>query len=170
MDIKEYRFLLISLFAIFCIVLLAFFLTKEPVEEVSLPEEGLPSGQEVVIVENLKSGSVGEVMVQNGQSDKTEPLVSPTMPPVISSTVGTIIEVGEDGLVISGNGSNFADGVSRDITAIFTANTLTFTKERIRLQGEQGLNYLKAGIKVLIGGQENIRGKDEFKVKTVNVI
>jgi len=93
------------------------------------------------------------------------------MPPDIFSTAGTIIEKKTDFLIIIGEGTNFADGVSRNLTCIFTDETLTFGDGQVKsYQGKEGLKYLREGMKILVDSDENIRGKIEFKVKTVNIL
>ena len=63
------------------------------------------------------------------------------------------------------------DGIPRDLTIIFTNTTLTFEKDHlVSYLGFEGLKHLKPGMKILVDSQENIRGKTEFKVKTINIL
>jgi len=74
-------------------------------------------------------------------------------------------------LIVEGDGFNFADQKPRELTIIFTDSTITFEKNReIKYQGLTGLKHLKEGMKILISGDENIRGKTEFKVRTINIL
>ena len=122
-----------------------------------------PEEQKVLTPEELGAGDVGET----GDT----PLITPTMPPAIFSTAGIITEVKSDRLIIRGEGTNFADNVPRIITAFFTDITITFnTNQSINWQGMDGLNQLQEGMRILIGSPENIRGKTEFRVKTINIL
>lgn len=125
--------------------------------------------------EILKPGAVGEIKTAgNGASGQNEPMPSSNvqLPPVIFNTAGTIAEVKKDRLTVNGEGTNFADGKPRLLNVIYTSETLTFVSQNQKTKyiGLEGLKYLKTGDKVLIGGEENIRGKIEFKARTINVL
>jgi len=91
------------------------------------------------------------------------------LPLFIFSTTGQVKEIEEDRVIVLGSGSNFADQKPRILNLLFTENTLLF-KEGKKYQGFEGLKYLETGMKILIEGAENIRGKTQFKVKTINVL
>jgi len=143
---------------------------------VSLPETIPPKIGEkpspvIETSELLKPGKVGEIMVKEEETGQEKPLVIPTLPMAIFSTTGVIQEVKADRLIVEGDGFNFADQKPRELTIIFTDSTITFEKNReIKYQGLTGLKHLKEGMKILISGDENIRGKTEFKVRTINIL
>jgi hypothetical protein len=117
------------------------------------------------------ASEVGEVMVEEEDTDIKKPLVTPTMPAKILNAVGTVIEVLPDKIIVQGNGSNFADALPRKLTAIYTEKTVTFTKNYLsNYKGFEGLQYLELGVEVLLDSTENIRGKTKFKVRTVNIL
>jgi len=141
------------------ILVIASYFTYKP-EEISRPPASPPPSP---IEEILKSGKVGEEKV-------SETLVI-KLPPVIFSTSGTIKEIRSDRLIIQGEGNNFSDQIPRELTVISTPTTLTFLAgQKIKYQGLDGLKYLKEGMEILIEGEENIRGKTEFKARTINIL
>jgi hypothetical protein len=120
---------------------------------------------------NMEAGPIGEVMVKEEKSGQEAPLVSPTMPPAIFSVSGTITKIESDRIILRGSGTNFADGVPRSLTAVLTPDTLTFvTNQAFYWRGFSGLKQLQPGMKILIDSQENIRGKTEFEIKTINIL
>lgn len=163
---KKYRFLFIILIVIIMGIGVIYFLRRVKEEEssrVPLSEEATTS--------LFEAGEIGEVKIKDEATGEEKPLVTPVMPPVIFSTAGTIIEKKTGSLIITGEGTNFADGASRNLTCIFTDETLIFGKNQLEYyQGKEGLNYLKKGMEILVNSDENIRGKIEFKVKTVNIL
>jgi hypothetical protein len=166
--IKKYRLLFIILIVIIMgigVIRLLKQIREEKSSEVTLFEEAITSSAE------SEAGEIGEVKIKDKVTGEEKPLVTPVMPPVIFSTAGTIIEKKTGSLIITGEGTNFADGVSRNLTCIFTDETLTFEKNQLQYhQGKEGLKYLKEGMKILVDSDENIRGKVEFEVKTINVL
>ena len=167
--IKKYRLLFIILgLAIIGICLIYFFwqVKKEESGEIPLSEEGA-----ITSPAESGAGEIGEVKVKDEATGEERPLVTSIMPPAIFSTAGTIIEKKTDSLIIAGEGTNFADNVSRNLTCIFTNETLTFGKNQLEYyQGKEGLKHLKEGTKILVDSDENIRGKIEFEVKTINIL
>ena len=117
-----------------------------------------------------EAGWVGEVTIKNESSGAQKPLVTPIMPSVIFSTAGKIIKVKTGSLLIKGDGSSFVDGIPRYLKCIFTDDTLTFTKDWLKYKGKDGLSALQQGMNVLIESADNIRGKTEFTIKTVNIL
>lgn len=115
-------------------------------------------------------GSVGEVAVKDEKSGEEKPLLTPVLPFFISSTVGKIVTIASDSLVVSGDGNNFADNQPRQLKCFFTDQTITFSKTQSRYVGREGVAILKVGQRILIEGDGNIRGKDEFEVKTINIL
>jgi len=166
--LKKYSVLFIILGIIIIGICLIYFLGqlgKEDLTKVPLSEEMITSPTK------FEAGEIGEVKTKDGETGEEKPLVTPIMPPAIFSTAGTIIEKKDNSLIITGEGTNFADGVSRNLTCIFINETLTFEKGQLKYyQGEDGLNHLEKGMKILVDSDENIRGKIEFKVKTVNIL
>lgn len=167
--IKKYRLLFIILgLAIIGICLIYFFwqIGKEKPDKTPLSDE-----EAITSPAESEAGEIGEVKVKDKVTGEEKPLVTPVMPPSIFSTAGTIIEKKADSLIITGEGTNFADGVSRNLTCIFTDETLTFGENQLEYyQGREGLKYLEEGMKILVDSDENIRGKIEFEVKTVNIL
>jgi hypothetical protein len=136
-------------------------LKKVPLKIVEKPEE---------IAESLKPGKVGEIKVK-GETGQETPLITPTLPLSIFSTTGVILEVKNDRVIVKGDGFNFADQKPRELTIIFTNSTLVFSKgQKMQYEGLAGLKYLKSGMEILIGSDENIRGKTEFRAKTINIL
>jgi len=141
---------------------------------VSLPKPTPPKIEEKPplveeIPEALKPGEVGEIKVKE-ETGEEKPLVTPTLPLTIFSTTGVISEVKDDRLIVKGDGFSFADQKPRELIVIFTDSTITFEEEqKTKYQGLAGLRYLRTGIGILIGSEENIRGKTEFKAKTINI-
>lgn len=121
--------------------------------------------------EAMEAGEVGEVVVKDEQTGEEKPKVDIFTPAVIFDTLGNILEVREDYLIVRGSGSNFADRTSRDLKVIFTEYTVTFTKKQLsKYTGKEGLLYLKPGMKIAIESTENIRGKAEFPANTINIV
>lgn len=123
--------------------------------------------------EIFKAGIVGEIK----KSDNTENTIvsgqGVQAPPILFNTTGIISEIKSDRLIVKGDGTNFADGVARDLNAVFTEQTIVYIRESqnvIKYDGLEGLKHLNAGNNISIGGDENLRGKTEFKVKTINIL
>ena len=121
---------------------------------------------------SLESGNVGEVKPANSGESTETPAQDDKIPPVIFNATGIISDIKSDRLIVKGDGSNFADNISRDLMAVLIPETVTFisSDQKISYQGFEGLKYLKIGDKVLLNGAENIRGKTTFKVGTINLI
>ena len=135
-------------------------------EEATTIESTLP-----LLLEQVGAGQVGEVLIEDEATGEEAPLIEPEMPLIIPSTTGTILEIGNDSIIIMGSGSNFADRISRKLNCLFAEKTYTFFKGQTKYyQGLEGLNYLKQGMEIAVNGNGNIRGKTEFEVKTINVL
>jgi hypothetical protein len=118
------------------------------------------------ISEPYKPGEIGEIPEEKIEKEKISPL-----PQIIFDTTGVISQVKSDRLIVQGSGSNFADQKQRELTIIFTNSTITFEKgQKVEYQGLDGLAHLKEGMEILIQGEENIRGKTEFKARTINIL
>lgn len=113
------------------------------------------------IPEALKPGEVGEV--KEGEKPQIE------LPPVIFNASGTIKEILKDRLIILGDGLNFSDKKPRELTVIFTEETLAFDGQKT-YKGLTGLQYLKISDSISLQAPENIRGKTQFLVDYVNKI
>lgn len=123
--------------------------------------------------EILKVGTVGEAKEASIGEGSDMSVQDVQIPSVVFNTTGTILEIQSNRLIVKGDGTNFADSVIRDLNAVFTSQTITFITENqgiVEYRGLEGLKYLKIGNNILIEGSENLRGKTEFKVKTINVI
>lgn len=138
-------------------------------KERSQKETQLP--EKTVVRDNMETGSVGEVMAKEEKTGQEAPLVSPLMPPTIFSTAGKVTKIESDRVVISSNGTHFADGVPREVAAVFSTETFTFVSgQAFKWQGLAGLKQLQPGMEILVDSSENIRGKVEFKAKTINIL
>ncbi len=167
---QHYLFIIIILVIVVLILTNYIFALKKEIASLSqeLFQELSP---EIIKPEDFEAGKVGEVMVKDEKTGQETSLVSPIMPLVISNTVGTIIEVKTDKIIVRGQGTNFADGIPRTLTVSFTNETVTFDKtSTFRRTGKAGLKLLKPGMFILIGSSENIRGKTEFKAKTIKIL
>ncbi len=169
---RKILFLIIILIVIAAISLV-YFLGLRGEEKVSQPvsEEEKKTEEPPALSPEQKAGEIGEVKVKDEETGEERPLVTPTLPPAIFSTAGKILEIKSDSIIVAGDGSSFADGVPRNLTCRFTDETLVFSKDRTqRYLGKEGLKYLKEGMKILVDSDENIRGKIEFKVKTIIIL
>lgn len=113
------------------------------------------------VAEPFKPGEIGE------PKEDEEPVVN--LPQNISNTIGTIKEIKSDKLIILGNGSNFSDQKPREITLIVIDITSIYDGQK-SYEGSEGLKYLKVGDSVSIQAPENIRGKIQFIVNSINKI
>ena len=138
------------------------FWQKNKNNQVNVSNEVLLEDQ---IIENLDSGEIGEI-------EKTEipqGVEIPELPPAVFNTTGTITEIKTDRLIVQGSGSNFTDQRPRELTLIFTDETITFELgQKVQYQGFEGFKHLKTGESVNISSPENIRGKTQFKVDYIN--
>lgn len=117
--------------------------------------------QPASIISPLKPGEIGE--------PKTGETPTANLPKFIFNTTGTVKEIQKDKLVVLGSGSNFSDKEKRELTLIFTEGTVTFESgQKIKYQGLEGLKHLKIDEKISISSFENIRGKTQFIVNTIN--
>ncbi|MDD5145467.1 MAG: hypothetical protein PHF44_01270 [Candidatus Pacebacteria bacterium] len=158
-----YILILIILFAVFS--LLAYFLGYNKAKRIYQSVEGSRANPA-----DFGAGSEGEITVKDEKTGKESYLISPTMPSIITSTSGKISEVNQDRIVLRSDGYSFADGLPRNITAVFTADTITFNKNQsVHWTGNSGLKQLKPGMNILVEGSGNIRGKIEFEAKTINM-
>ena len=166
--LKKYRALFVILGIIIIGACLVYCLIKVEKEK---KNEELPSVKEIILPAESEAGKIGEVKIKDETTGEEKSLVTSIMPPAIFSTAGDILEKKDNSLIIIAEGTNFADGISRNLTCVFTDETLTFKKNQSEyLQGTKGLSYLKEGMKILVDSDENIRGKIEFKVKTINIL
>lgn len=177
-EAKKYYLLVIVLIGVLVIASLIYFLEQSWEKEVpeaplvEEPREEEPR-EEVLFpaLEEVGAGEIGEVTIKEDETGEEKPLITPIMPPVIFSTTGKITAVETDSLMMAGDGTNFADGAPRELKCIFTDKTLTFTKNQVKYyKGREGLKILEKGMTILIAGDENIRGKTEFTVKTINIL
>ncbi|MCK4781558.1 hypothetical protein KAS79_01365 [Candidatus Parcubacteria bacterium] len=166
--VKKYLLPLVIIVLVIFVLLLMNHISVLNKEIASLYQKSLP---ETIKPQESGAGNVGEIMVEDEETGEQAPLVSPIMPPEIFSTTGIIIEVKTDRVIIKGKGTNFADGKARVLTVVFTNETITFDKtSTFRQTGAIGLKQLESAMEVLIGSSENIRGKTEFKAKTLKIL
>ena len=169
----KYRLLIYVIVVFVCAGLLVCFFRSEPAGEVpaksQLPIQQRPAGA-IAAEEKLAAGEVGEITVRDKQTDQVKPLATPEMPIRITSASGRIVSIGENSLLVMGQGNNFADGLARELTCVFTDKTITVSRDKILYKGLSGLGALQEGLEVLVGADENIRGKTEFEVKTIKVL
>ena len=118
------------------------------------------------IAEPYKPGEVGEIPEEKIKEEEI-----PSLPQIIFNTTGVISQIKSDRVIVQGSGSNFVDRKQRELTIIFTDSTITFEKgQKMEYQGLDGLSHLQEGMEILIEGEENIRGKIEFQVRTINIL
>jgi len=118
------------------------------------------------IAEPYKPGEIGEIPEEKIKEEEI-----PSLPQIIFNTTGVISQIKSDRLIVQGSGSNFVDQKQRELIIIFTDSTITFEKgQKIEYQGLDGLLHLQEGMEILIEGEENIRGKTEFKARTINIL
>jgi len=112
----------------------------------------------------LESGTIGETEIDKFRDNP--------LPPIIFNTSGVIVEIKSDQIIIVGNGSNFNDEIPRELSIIFSNDTIVFVSgdQKIKYEGLGGLQNLKVGDEILVSGKENIRGKTEFKGGTIKVL
>ncbi|MCX6758959.1 MAG: hypothetical protein NT012_00075 [Candidatus Nealsonbacteria bacterium] len=155
--------IVIAVILIFISIIIYAFWQKDKIAQVEVPAEVPVEVQ--TIEEILAPGEIGEIE----KTEIPEGVQIPELPPVILNTEGTIIEIKTDRLIVQGSGSNFTDQKPRELTLIFTDETITFeTGQKAQYQGMEGLKHLKIGEKVNISSPENIRGKTQFKVDYIN--
>ncbi|PIS39722.1 MAG: hypothetical protein COT33_00360 [Candidatus Nealsonbacteria bacterium CG08_land_8_20_14_0_20_38_20] len=124
----------------------------------SLPSPGISGSEE------FGAGKIGEV-------ETPEETLTVQLPQMISNTEGAILEIKEDRLIVQGSGSNFTDQKPRELTLLFTLETITFEPgQKIKYQGLEGLKHFKKGDKISISSPENIRGKTQIKVDYINKV
>lgn len=127
------------------------------------PPEALP--------EEMLAGEVGEVLAMNPETGQQEPLIGPSMPLVISTTGGEVIEVKLDKLIIAGSGSSFADNQPREITCLLNQATIIIDENGQHYGAlDKGQVLLQPGAEVAVSGDENIRGKTEFKAQSITIL
>lgn len=156
------------LITIFVIILMIFavgvfyFSYQQPSEILNNSDE-----EQVDIVDTqLIAGDIGEVVGEDGM-----PIVKPTMPASIFSTVGKISKINGDKLIVFGVGTNFVDGKSRDLTVTFLETTITLVQTPVAYyKGKDGMDKLYIGANILLMSRENIRGKTEFSLTAVKVL
>ena len=142
-----------------CIILLW---QKIKISQVNVSNEVPAEGQNI---DDLASGEVGEIK----KTEVPEEVEIPELPPVIFNTAGVITEIKTDRLIVQGSGSNFTDQKARELTLIFTDETITFELgQKVQYQGFEGFKHLKTGESINISSPENIRGKNQFKVDYIN--
>lgn len=174
-SIKKYSLFINLIFLIIIIVLVSvcYSLSSEYKKASQLVKElSKPTPTPVAKTsEEMGAGEIGEVVVKDEKTGEEKPLIDTFTPPVIFDTLGDILEVKEDYLVVKGSGANFADKAQRDLKVIFTGYTTTFTKNQLsQYKGKEGLLHLAPGMKISIESDENIRGKTEFRANTINII
>jgi hypothetical protein len=121
----------------------------------------LPKAEEVA--DPLKAGQIGEP--KEGEIPEVQ------LPGMIFNTIGTILEVKEDRIIIMGDGLNFSDQKPRVLTVLFAQETLTMNLgSQDKYQGLSGFNYLKPGTEIIVESLENIRGKTEFLAGYIHIL
>jgi len=152
--------IVVAVILIFGGILIYALLQKGKIPQVEVP---LPTPTPQTIEGILEPGTIGEI----GKTPEGSPAIE--LPPVIFNTTGIITEVKKDRLMVQGDGLNFTDGISRELTLIFTDSTITFEPgQKVRYQGLDGLKHFKKGEKISISSPENIRGKTQFIVDYIN--
>ena len=135
---------------------ISFFVTSPKPTPAKIEEESIPFAEEA-----LQPGEIGELKeVEKPENE---------LPTFIFNTSGVIKEINKDKIIVLGNGSDFSDKKPRELTLIFDESTITFESgQKIRYQGLEGLKHLEIGESISVSSSENIRGKTEFIVNTIN--
>ena len=170
---NKYCILLFIVIGIIVVLLLTFYYLGKKEEEKSTQTQQVKEETIKPAPSNNITTSTSPIELTPGLTGepKEKPFSTSSLPLVIFNTTGKIIEVRPDSLIVLGDGSNFADGKPRNLTCIFTDDTLTFNKDQSKsYKGKEGLKYLKKGMEILIDSEENIRGKTKFPVRTINIL
>ena len=169
---KREKIIVLILIAVIGFSIITFsYLLNLAKKEVPPPISG--EGPEIISPQQLEleAGEVGEILVKDEKTGEEGPLISSIFPPIIFNTTGIIEEIKEDRLIVKGSGTNFADGLPRTLIVIFISETFTINKgKNLQWKGFSGLKQLKPEMEILIDGLENIRGKTEFKTRTINIL
>jgi hypothetical protein len=165
---KNVILIILLLLHIFSFVISVFFLyrfldiNKKANTPLINEEKSLLPGE---VPEEFKAGNTGEI--PEAEIKEKGLLLVPQM---IVNTRGTVLSVQSDRLTIEGEGSSFTDQQPRTITVIFTDSTTTNDPaQKTFYMGLKGLKFIQTGMKISIGGAENIKGKTEFKADIVNI-
>ena len=119
MELNQKQYFLVGFLAILALALVLYFTSRSP-NQPEGPAEVIKEESASTTPVELLPGEVGEVLVENTETGEEERFTSPTMPQVISSTVGYVIEATDSYLIIQGNGSNFADNQPRQLKCFFS--------------------------------------------------
>jgi hypothetical protein len=130
-------------------------------------EEKKGAEEENVLIhspEEMGAGTIGEVKIKDEELGEEKPIVSGETPAQIYTTDGNIQEVKENGIIVWGSGTNFADKTSRDLTVLVSEETIIYGQGVPfgGVKGLEGLKYLKRGDYIVVDGESNIRGKTTF--------
>lgn len=169
MALSQKQYFLVGFLAVLVLALVLYFTSRSP-NQPQGPAEKIEEESASTTPVELLPGEVGEVLVENPDTGQEEPLTSPVMPQIISSTVGKVIEATDSYLLIQGNGSNFADFQPRELKCFFADNLIIADKDKKPYQMPTGLSLLQPGREVLVSGAENLRGKTEFQIKAVMIL
>jgi hypothetical protein len=151
--------IVIALFLTLTIIGLIFLWLQIKIE--LLKEEQARKEQLLIASGPLIKGEIGEPELEEA------PVTN--LPSLVFNTTGFVQGILSDRLIALGSGSNFSDQQTRTLILIFTEDTVTFEPgQKIKYRGFEGLNHFETGDKISISSSENIRGKAEFTVNTIN--
>lgn len=171
---KKETIIIVIVALVLAILLILFYSFLNTPEEDNNPptgntQEEEPTEENPATTPEQEAGDVGEVTVKNNDTGEEEPVVNRETPSEIFNTIGEIVTKGDNYIVIKSS-NNFADQKEREVTCRFTSKTKVFNSDQSEsYSGNDGLDHLSVGMKVLISSSENIRGKTEFNVKTINI-
>jgi len=141
----------------FSLLFFQFFVTKREGGGQQLPPPGSPEKASPLSPKEVSKSKLSEI------ERPTRPPELP-LPQVVFNTQGKVAQIGQDFILVDGNGSNFEDQKPRILKVKITQETKINEKGYTKTyQGFEGLKYLKIGDEILIEAQENIREKTEFE-------
>lgn len=154
-EFKKNNFFVIILVSLFVLIAIIFVLIAYNKKN-SVQSQKVEAVSEVGLIKNsLDEGDVGKVVSTESEMFEN----------VITETYGVIQRIERDRVIVLGSGSNFEDGVEREITLLFVKETKVDDIETgFRHKGIEGLEYLEEGMVIDIVGVGNIKGKVEFEV------
>jgi len=123
-----------------------------------IPEESMEVGEIGVLEEGKSIEEVNPAAIES----PVRPINVPA-PRDIFNTAGTILSVGDNFIIIRGNGTNFDDQIKRNLTIVIDSNTSIEN-----LKGIKPNEALNVGDKVFVESINNIHGKQDFVASYIN--
>jgi hypothetical protein len=160
---KTFKTILLIILIISIAILTFLLVNKNILKQSNLAIVPLPqASMELGTIGFIEEGQSMQEVNPSAVEDPIRPIDLP-VPTDIFNTAGTILEIGENFIVIRGNGSNFDDQVKRDLTVVVDEST-KINKVKNALPGDS----LSIGGSVIIESAYNIHGKTEFIASYIN--